>query len=46
MIEDLKRQITEAKEVGDVDKAKELQTRLIDIDKIPKTNKTPKVVTP
>ena len=46
MIESLKREITEAKKNGQLEKAKNLQLSLIEIYKIPKQNKEPRVVTP
>ena len=46
MIIDLKHEISEAKRRGDMLEVKHLQLRQIEIDKIPKKNKKPKVITP
>jgi DNA-binding ferritin-like protein len=46
VIEEIKQQISQAKQRGDFAEAKTLQQRLIEIDKIPKKTKIPKVATP
>ena len=46
MRDELLRQISDAKRIGDFSKVKMLQMRLIEIDKISKQTKIPKVTTP
>ena len=46
MIEELKQEITDAKKQGNFEKAKNLELSLIELYKIPKKNKKPKVNTP
>ena len=43
---DIRSEITEAKRQGNTEGVKALQLRQIEIDKIPKKNKKPKVITP
>ena len=46
MIIDIKQEISEAKRRGDIEGVRNLQLQQIEIDKIPKKNKKPKVMTP
>jgi len=46
MREEILRQVSEAKRIGDFSRVKMLQLRLIEIDKVSKQSKIPKVTTP